>query len=57
MGIFTPILLPEEASLALPLHNSQVEISACLHCCLPWYQLCEEEAVPQPMCCGAVALL
>lgn len=57
MGIFTPILLPEEASLALPLHNSQVEISACLRCCLPWYQLCEEEAVPQPMCCGAVALL
>lgn len=57
MGIFTPILTPRGGKFGPSLHNSQVEISACLHCCLPWYQLCEEEAVPQPMCCGAVALL
>jgi len=40
MGIFTPPLAPRGGKFGPPLLDSQVEISARLHHCLPWHQLC-----------------
>lgn len=54
MGIFTPLLwLPEEAGIALLYRVARWRFPLLS---LSRHQLCEEEAVPVPLCWGALAL-